>query len=183
MPDIYTRSGDDGSTSIVSGDRVSKSDARIAFYGALDEANCAVGFARVHVLDSGLDSALEFLQHRLFNCAACAFDSQPEGSAPRLGAADVAALEQTIDHYSASTGGFTGFMLPGCDEASARLHLARTAVRRAEREAVRVSVSEPVDPQVLAFLNRASDLLYVAARWVGAGSECAWRPDVERPSY
>jgi len=183
VSDIYTRSGDDGSTSIVGGDRVSKADARIAFYGALDEANCLVGYARVHVLDSGLDSALEFLQHRLFNCAACAFDSQPEGNAPRVDAADVAALEQTIDHYSSRTGGFSGFMLPGCDEASARLHLARTAVRRAEREAVRVSASDAVDPEVLAFLNRASDLLYVAARWVGAGSECAWRPDAGRPSY
>ena len=183
MSDIYTRSGDDGSTSIVGGDRVSKADARIEFYGALDEANCLVGYARVHVLDSGLDSALEFLQHRLFNCGACALGSKPTGGTPRVDAADVDALEQTIDHYSSRMGGFSGFVLPGCDEASARLHLARTAVRRAEREAVRVSASEPVAPQVLAFLNRASDLLYVAARWVGAGSECAWRPDTERPSY
>lgn len=183
MSDIYTRSGDDGTTSIVGGDRVSKADTRIAFYGALDEANCLVGFARVHVLDSGLDSALQFLQHRLFNCGACAFLSQPEGGTPRVDADDVAALEQTIDHYSARIGGFSGFALPGCDEASARLHLARTAVRRAEREAVRASASEPLDPDVLAFLNRASDLLYVAAQWLGAGSECAWRPDAPRPSY
>jgi cob(I)alamin adenosyltransferase len=182
MADIYTRSGDDGSTSIVGGARVSKSDLRIAFYGALDEANCAVGFARVRILDSGLDSALEFLQHRLFNCAACALSGKPAPDGPRVDAADVAVLENTIDHYAARTGGFDGFKLPGCDEASARLHLARTAVRRAEREAVRVSASEPVDPQVVAFLNRASDLLYVAARWMGAGSECTWRPDAARPS-
>jgi len=182
MSDIYTRTGDDGSTSIIGGKRVLKSDPHIAFYGALDEANCLVGFARVHVLDSGLDTALEFLQHRLFNCAACALGKPTSGS-PVVDAADVAALEATIDHYTRRTGGFSGFVLPGCDEASARLHLARTAVRRAEREAVTLNESDPVDAEVLAFLNRASDLLYVASRWVGAGSECAWRPDVQRPSY
>jgi len=183
MSDIYTRTGDTGSTSIVGGGRVLKSDPHIEFYGALDEANCLIGFARSHVLDSGLDSALEFLQHRLFNCGACALGPKPAPGAPRVDAADTAALEAAIDHYSDRVGGFEGFVLPGCDEASARLHLARTAVRRAEREAVRVSASEPVDPEALAFLNRTSDLLYVAARWIGAGSECAWRPDVEPPTY
>jgi cob(I)alamin adenosyltransferase len=181
MSDVYTRSGDDGSTSVVGGERVRKSDSRIAFYGALDQANGAIGFARVHVLDSGLDSVLEYLQHRLFSCAACALGGQPGGDGPRVDAGDVAALEAAIDHFSARVGGFTGFVLPGCDEASARLHLARTAMREAEREAVRVSADQPVDPQALAFLNRASDLLYVAARWIGLGSECAWRPDVQRP--
>lgn len=182
MSEIYTRSGDDGTTSVVGGGRVAKSDPRIAFYGALDEANCAIGFARVHVLDSALDSTLGFLQHRLFNCAACATTGQPSQSTPGVSAEDTAALEAVIDHYSARVGGFGGFVLPGCDEASARLHLARTAVRHAEREAVRLSATEHVDTDVLAFLNRASDLLYVAARWVGAGSECAWRPDIDRPS-
>jgi cob(I)alamin adenosyltransferase len=183
MSDIYTRKGDDGSTSLAGGGRVSKSDPRVAFYGALDEANCAIGFARVHVLDSALDTALEFLQHRLFNCAACALDPKPAPDTPRVSAADTAALEAAIDEYSKRAGGFKGFVLPGCDEASARLHLARTAVRRAEREAVRASESQPVDPEVLAFLNRAGDLLYAVARWTGAGSECAWRPDVEPPTY
>jgi len=183
MSDIYTRTGDTGSTSIVGGGRVLKSDPHVEFYGALDEANCLIGFARSHVLDSGLDSALEFLQHRLFNCAACALGPKPPSGSPQVDAADVAALEATIDHYGRRTGGFTGFVLPGCDEASARLHVARAAVRRAEREAVALNASDPVDPEVLAFLNRASDLLYVAARWVGAGSECPWHPDLQRPSY
>ncbi len=180
MFDIYTRTGDDGSTSLVGGARVPKSDDRIALYGALDEANCAIGFARVHVLDSGVDTVLEFLQQRLFNCAACVLGSRPAPELPRVDAADTAALEAAIDRYSGRVGGFQGFVLPGCDEASARLHLARAAMRRAEREAVRVSALEPVDPAVLAFLNRASDLLYAAARWSGAGSECAWRPDAKR---
>jgi cob(I)alamin adenosyltransferase len=183
MSDIYTRSGDDGSTSIVGGKRVSKSDPHVAFYGALDEANCAIGFARVHVLDSGLDAALEFLQQRLFNCAACALSPKPAPGAPRVDAADTATLEAAIDHYSDRVGGFKGFVLPGCDEDSTRLHLARTAVRRAEREAVALAATEPLDHEVLAFLNRASDLLYAGARWVGDGGECAWNPDLERPTY
>jgi cob(I)alamin adenosyltransferase len=183
MATIYTRTGDEGTTSLPDGTRIGKDDPRIAFYGALDEANCAIGFARIHVLDTALDSTLEFLQHRLFNCGACALGPKPAPGAPRVDAADTAALEAAIDHYSDRVGGFEGFVLPGCDEASARLHLARTAVRRAEREAVRVSASEPVDPEALAFLNRTSDLLYVAARWIGAGSECAWRADVEPPTY
>jgi cob(I)alamin adenosyltransferase len=127
MSDIYTRSGDDGSTSIVGGERVSKSDPRIAFYGALDEADCAVGSARVVIRESGVDSVLEFLQHRLFNCAACALVPVPAGAA-RVDVADIAALEAAIDRYSNATGGFTGFALPGCDEASARLHHARAAL-------------------------------------------------------
>jgi cob(I)alamin adenosyltransferase len=135
------------------------------------------------VLDSGLDATLEFLQHRLFNCGACAMGPASATGSPRVEAADTAALEAAIDHYTGRIGGLSGFVLPGCDEASARLHLARTAIRRAEREAVALAAADPVDAEVLAFLNRASDLLYVAARWVGAGSECAWRPDIERPSY
>lgn len=182
MSDIYTRTGDDGSTSIVGGERVPKSDLRVAFYGALDEANCAIGFARAAGLESGVDSAMEFLQHRLFNCAACALGTPPAGTA-RVQAADVGALEAAIDRYSKAVGGFAGFMLPGCDEASARLHLARTALRRAERAAVAVGGSEPVDPLVLAFLNRAGDLLYAAARWLCAGRERAWNADVDRPSW
>ena len=183
MSDIYTRTGDGGSTSIVGGKRVSKSDPHVAFYGALDEANCSIGFARVHVLDSGLDAALEFLQQRLFNCAACALGPKPAPGAPQVDAADTSALEMAIDHYTSRSGGFEGFVLPGCDEASARLHLARTAVRRAEREAVALAAVDPLDNEVLAFLNRASDLLYAAARWVGAGGECAWDPDLDRPTY
>jgi cob(I)alamin adenosyltransferase len=100
---------------------------------------------------------------------------------PAIVPEDVAALESAIDRFTDRLGGFRGFMLPGCDETSARLHVARTVVRRAERAAARLDSREPVDPQVLAFLNRASDLLYAAARFSGAGNECPWRPDAERP--
>jgi len=181
MATVYTRTGDDGTTSIVGGDRVRKDDPRIDFYGALDEANCHLGLARVSLLDSGLDTALGFIQHRLLNCGVCALGPAQPAGGPRVDAEDVASLEATIDHYTERMTGAWTFTLPGCDEGSARLHVARAVLRRAEREAVRLSATMPVDPQVLAFLNRASDLLYVAARHVGSGNECAWRPDAERP--
>jgi cob(I)alamin adenosyltransferase len=181
MTGIYTRTGDDGTTSSVGGARVRKDDPRIDFYGALDEANCHVGLARIDLVESGLDAALGFIQHRLFNCGACALGGTEVPTGPRVDAEDIASLEAVIDRYTARTGSPFGFSLPGCDEVSARLHVARAVMRRAEREAVRLSETEPVDPLVLAFLNRASDLLYVAAHYMGAGNECSWRPDAERP--
>jgi cob(I)alamin adenosyltransferase len=180
MP-IYTRRGDDGTTSLADGTRVPKDDATIEFVGTIDEANSHIGLARVHVANSDLDAVLAFIQHRLFNCATCLATDQPTQGSPKVDAADVAALEAAIDRYVEHAKGLAGFMLPGCDEASARLHVARTVVRRAERRAVTLSATSPVTPEVLAFLNRVSDLLYVAARYVGAGSECPWQPDAPRP--
>jgi cob(I)alamin adenosyltransferase len=181
MPKIYTRSGDGGRTSLPGGARVAKDDPHIELFGTLDEANCLIGLARVNVVDSNVDAVLGFLQHRLFNCSACLAAGQQQNDVPGITPEDVAALESAIDRFTDRLGGFVGFVLPGCDETSARLHVARTVVRRAERIAVRLSASEPVDPQVLAFLNRASDLLYAAARFSGAGNECEWRPDAVRP--
>ncbi len=179
MP-LYTRTGDDGTTSLADGSRVRKDDAAIELFGAIDEANSHIGLARVHVVDSDLDGVLEFIQHRLFNCAACVATEQPTQSTPSVDAEDVGALERAIDRYGERVH-FEGFMLPGCDEASARLHVARTVMRRAERRAVTYAAAAPVPPDVLAFINRASDMLYVAARYVGAGGECPWRPDEPRP--
>jgi cob(I)alamin adenosyltransferase len=181
MAKIYTRSGDAGETSLPDGGRVRKDDPRIELLGALDEANCLIGLARVNVVDSDVDALLEFLQHRLFNCAGCLAGGKPSGAMPSIAPEDVTALESAIDRFTDRLGGFHGFMLPGCDETSARLHVARAAVRRAERAAVRLDATAPIDDDVLRFLNRASDLLYAAARFTGAGNECAWRPDAERP--
>jgi len=174
MADIYTRTGDDGTTSLTGAGRVGKDDRRIELLGALDEANSLIGLARVDIVGSDVDNVLAFLQHRLLNCGAIVAGS----SAAPVSAEDVTALEAAIDRFTAKAGGFKGFVLPGCDEASARLHVARTAMRRAERAAVRAG---DVDAQVLAFLNRASDLLYVTARYSGAGNECSWNPDAPRP--
>jgi cob(I)alamin adenosyltransferase len=181
MAKVYTRTGDDGSTSLADGTRVRKDDPRVELFGAIDEANCLIGLARVNVVDSDIDHVLEFVQHRLFNCSACLATAQPTTQMPRVTPEDTAALEAAIDRYTDRMGGFRGFMLPGCDETSARLHVARSIMRRAERAAARLAGEQETDPDVLAFLNRASDLLYTAARFVGAGNECAWKPEAERP--
>ena len=180
MP-IYTRTGDDGTTSLADGSRVAKDTARIELFGTLDEATSHIGLARVHVADSDLDEVLSFLQHRLLNCSACLASVEPAQGVPRIETADVEALERATDRYAKRVSGLTGFMLPGCDEPSARLHVARTVMRRAERRAVSLARSEPVPPEVLAFLNRAGDFLYIAARYAGGGGECPWHPDQPRP--
>jgi cob(I)alamin adenosyltransferase len=171
--DIYTRAGDDGTTSLPGGARVPKTDPRIEAFGALDEANSHIGLARLDVVDSELDRVLGFVQQRLFNCAASL-----GGAAVSVDADDVAALERSIDRYTARLGGFDGFVLPGADESAARLHVARTVLRRAERAVV---AAGSASADVLAFINRASDLLYVAARFSAGGSESRWDADAPRP--
>ena len=161
--------------------RVRKDDPLIELFGALDEANCLIGLARVNVADSDVDAVLAFLQHRLFNCASCIATGKLSGDMPSISPDDVAALESAIDRFTERMGGFRGFMLPGCDETSARLHVARAVMRRAERAAAGLTAAHAPDADVLAFLNRASDLLYAAARFSGAGNECAWRPEATRP--
>jgi cob(I)alamin adenosyltransferase len=171
--DIYTRTGDGGTTSLPKGTRVPKTDPVIEAFGALDEANCHIGLARLDLVDSELDRTLGFLQQRLFNCAAAL-----GGSAVGVDAEDVAALEHAIDRYTARLGGFDGFVLPGSDESSARLHVARAVLRRAERAVVAAGVG---DAQVHAFINRASDFLYVAARFSAGGADSAWDAEAPRP--
>lgn len=173
MASIYTRRGDDGTTSLAGGERTRKDDPRIELLGALDEANSLIGLARVDVVDSDVDDVLEFVQHRLLNCGAVCAGS----TAAPLSEDDIAALEHAIDRFTAKAGGFEGFVLPGCDEASARLHVARAVMRRTERAAVTANA----DQLVLTFLNRASDLIYVTARYSGAGNECRWDPELKRP--
>lgn len=173
MGDIYTRTGDDGTTSWPGRGRVGKDDRLIEAVGALDEANSHLSLARIDIVDSELDAALSFVQQRLFNCAAAL-----GGAAVSVDGEDVAALERAIDRFSARSGGFTGFVLPGCDEASARLHVARTVLRRAERALVATAAASP---QVLAFVNRASDLVYAAARYTCGSGETRWDAEAPRP--
>jgi cob(I)alamin adenosyltransferase len=177
MARIYTREGDDGSTSLIGGGRAPKSGSRFDLLGDLDEANTLIGLARADVVDSGADVVLAFLQQRLLNVGALVAGADGVG----IDADDVTALEDAIDRLSAKTGGFQGFVLPGGDEASARLQVARAVVRRAERAAVRVSSATPLPAPVLAFLNRAGDLLYAAARYVASGNERHWDPEAPRP--
>ena len=181
MGSIYTRGGDDGTTSLADGVRVSKDDPRVEAFGAIDEANCHIGLARAAVVNSDLVDILAFMQQRLYNCTACLASPKGLSSPPRISEQDVAALEAACDRLGERLPPLTGFVIPGCDEAGARLHIARAVMRRAERAVVTLSHVEPVDPTILAFLNRASDLLFMAARYEGAGNECHWDPEAPNP--
>ncbi|MDO8987795.1 MAG: cob(I)yrinic acid a,c-diamide adenosyltransferase [Coriobacteriia bacterium] len=183
---LYTRGGDFGQTSLVGGSRVAKNSVRVEAYGSMDEANSAIGLARAALdlsmaEETDLDRMLDFAQHRLFNCSsalATPTDSRTE-STPRISAEDVTKLENQIDQLTAATSALGGFVLPGGCEQSARLHVARTVARRAERRVLDLANAEPVDEHVLAFINRLSDLLFAAARYVN-GVNCDgdvyWNP-------
>lgn len=171
---IYTRTGDDGSTGLGDGSRVGKDDARVAAFGTVDEANSALGVLLAVPLPTDVQALLTRLQHQLF-------DLGGELCIPGHAAitdADVTALEQQLDHYNADLPTLKEFILPAGGEAAARCHLARTVVRRAERETVALSRVETVRPQALHYLNRLSDLLFVLARVLaranGAG-EVLWQ--------
>lgn len=175
---IYTRHGDEGETSLADGSRVSKNSVRVTAYGTLDEANAAVGLARttLDVLvedDRSLDEILDFVQHRLFNCSSNT--ATPTGSVgattPRITPEDVAVLERAIDRFM-SEADLNGFVLPfGCESAS-RLHVARTVTRRAERALLDLADEDAIDTDVLAFVNRLSDLLFAAAVFANERGGC-----------
>lgn len=184
---IYTRGGDHGETSLVGGSRVAKNSVRVEAYGSVDEANAAIGLVRAKLEvaagdEADLDRVLDFVQHRLFNCSSrlATPPSVITDHTPAVSAEDVAALEDEIDRLSALTGDLTHFVLPGGCEDSARLHVARTVVRRAERRILDLADIEPVDEHVLAFVNRLSDLLFAAARYankVYQGGDVHWDPE------
>ena len=178
MSSIYTGRGDDGTSSLADGRRLAKDHPRFELLGCLDETNSLIGAARHPIIDNEIDAMLEFLQHRLLNCGVMAAGAD-EG--PRVTDDDVRVLEAAIDRLTARSAGFEGFILPGGDDTSAPLHVARASMRRAERAASRVMAIEDLDTALMAFLNRAGDLLYAAARSVGAGNDIPWRPDAEPP--
>ena len=179
---IYTRTGDGGSAGLVDGSRVSKSSLRMAAIGEVDEANAAIGVA-IAALGRG-ETALQLLriQNDLFDLGAdVATPGETEG-ALRIVASQVARLEIEIDEMNATLEPLTSFILPGGSPAVAALHLARAIVRRAERAAVALSEAESLNPQLLAYLNRLSDHLFVAARFVaaGQGGDVLWQPGATR---
>jgi len=180
---IYTRTGDAGETGLIGGRRVAKDDLRVEAYGALDELNSSVGAARafLHGTTSRaeLDEALDQIQRDLFALSAEIAAPGKEGTGPRIGAAEVEALEQLIDRFDAALPELRVFILPGGAPAGALLHVARTVARRAERRAVTLARRESLNPEVLRYLNRLADLLFVLARTVNAragGGEAEWRP-------
>lgn len=181
---IYTRGGDTGETSLGDGARVPKHAVRVAAYGTVDEANAAIGIARLHV-DPAADKMLDRIQNDLFDLGAdlCTpEDGRRAGGALRIVAAQVERLEREIDAMNAALRPLDSFILPGGTPAAAFLHLARTVTRRAERLVSELASSEPVNPQALKYLNRLSDHLFVLGRRLNDNGACdvLWRPGANR---
>ncbi len=169
---IYTRTGDDGTTALASGERRAKYDLRVETYGTVDEANSVIGMARIHTAgaNSQLDDMLARIQNDMFDLGADlanpARDEDLEYEPLRIVASQVTRLEADIDALNANIDPLRSFVLPGGSPASAALHLARTVVRRAERLAVELAgrSEERVSAEAVKYLNRLSDFLFVAAR-------------------
>ena len=180
---IYTRTGDDGSTALGSGERRPKYDLRIEAYGTVDEVNAALGMARIHTpMDAQLDAMLARIQNDLFDLGA---DLCLPGTARlRIAESQVTRLEGEIDALNAALKPLQSFVLPGGTPAAASLHLARTICRRAERLMVALAdkPGEEVSPVAVKYVNRLSDFLFVAARHAnqqGAG-DVLWVPGQNR---
>ena len=179
---IYTRTGDGGSAGLVDGSRVAKSSARMTAIGEVDEANAAIGLAISELQRGELRDRLLTIQNDLFDLGAdVATPGEIEG-ALRITAPQVERLEREIDAMNESLAPLTSFILPSGPRSVAALHVARAVVRRAERAAVALHEAEPLNPQLLAFLNRLSDHLFVAARFVAAseGGDVLWQPGASR---
>jgi cob(I)alamin adenosyltransferase len=186
---IYTRTGDDGTTALGTGERRKKYDLRISAYGTLDEVNAALGIARLHTADdAALDAALSRVQNDLFDVGAdlCTPGKGrgPGGARLTVTVAQVTWLESEIDRLNAEIAPLTSFILPGGSPAAAYLHLARTVCRRAERLIAELldKADESVTPEVLKYVNRLSDYLFVAARHANdkGTRDVLWKPGQNR---
>src|SRR5246500_4274870 len=180
---IYTRTGDDGTTALGSGERRPKYDLRITAYGTVDETNAAIGVVRVHLKDAAeMDAMLGRIQNDLFDLGADLAVPQRDGKAERLRvlASQVERLERDIDTLNEKLAPLTSFVLPGGTAAAAYLHLARTICRRAERMMVELAArpDEPVGEAAISYMNRLLDFLFVASRVAnGNGSaDVLWVP-------
>ncbi len=181
MPKIYTKTGDAGETGLLGGGRVPKDELRVDAYGTVDELNAAVGWARSQGRDPEIDRHLARVQEELFSVGAELATSHGAGAraAPPLGEGPARALEGAIDAWQAELPPLRSFLLPGGASPGAALHLARCVCRRAERRAVKLHRQAALDPQLLVYLNRLSDFLFVAARVANhrAGvTETLWAP-------
>jgi cob(I)alamin adenosyltransferase len=174
---IYTGGGDRGETSLGDGSRVPKLDCRIAAFGAVDELNSHVGLALAADLPAELRETLRRVQNELFDLGADL--SVPFGVADRLRISEdhIERLEQDCDRFNAELSELKSFVLPGGSEAAARLHVARSVCRRAEREALAAAEELDISRLALVYLNRLSDLLFILARTANAGGEePLWKP-------
>lgn len=192
---IYTRTGDAGSTRLSDNTLVAKTDLRVEAYGAVDEANSVLGLVLAHGVEEPLRSTLEAIQNELFDLGADLSNPvvpDPQWPPLRIAQASIDRLERWCDEYTAGLGDLTSFILPGGTVAGSYLHLARTVTRRAERAAWRAaesfglasedeSTTGGVNPLAITYLNRLSDLLFIASRFVnGPEAEVLWVPGKDR---
>lgn len=166
---IYTRTGDEGETGLFGGGRVPKSHVRVEAYGVVDELNATLGLAVASVADGEIGTHLTRIQQDLFNLGSSlatpgAEDGTSRPATPPLPLGRIAEMEGWIDEATAEMPPLRAFILPGGNQGAATLHLARTVCRRAERAVVRLSQEAGVDPEILRYLNRLSDLLFAYAR-------------------
>ena len=179
---IYTRGGDRGETSLGDGSRASKLDCRIGAFGTVDELNAAIGVVLAGDLGAEARTVLERVQNELFDVGADL--SVPYGVGDgrlRVTQDQIDALEQDCDRFNADLPQLKSFVLPGGTESAARLHVARTVCRRAERDTLTASKEVELNPLVLVYLNRLSDLLFILARAANAGrEEILWKPGESR---
>ena len=183
---IYTRGGDRGETSLGDGTRVAKRSLRVEAYGTVDEANAAIGLARLHTAgDPETDAMLALIQNDLFDLGAdlCTpEEGRRAAGALRIVAAQVARLEAEIDRMNAELQPLNSFILPGGSAAAAHLHLARTVARRAERIVCALAAAETVNPEAVKYLNRLSDHLFVLGRRLNdnGSRDVLWQPGLTR---
>lgn len=178
---LYTKRGDDGHTDLIGGVRVSKNHLRVSAYGAVDELNATIGLALADCEIDEVNRVLITVQCRLFDLGAdLATPSPDKVPSSRLHADHVAELEQQIDSASGQVDPLRNFILPGGTTLAARLHVARTVCRRAERDVVAIAEPETLDPLATVYLNRLADLLFALARLANAKAGVAdvpWLPD------
>ena len=182
---IYTRTGDDGTTGLVRGPRRPKYDLRVEAYGTVDEANAAIGMARLHTASMPkVDMLLSRIQNDLFDVGSDlatpgADDPAAQYPSLRVRPVQTETLEKQIDHYNADLAPLNSFVLPGGTPLAAALHVARTVTRRAERITVELAAAEPdTNPEAVKYLNRLSDLLFVLSRVANANGarDVLWVP-------
>ena len=181
---IYTKTGDGGTTALFGGGRVPKSHPRVAAYGSVDELNSALGWSIAVVSDASIRERLSRIQHDLFAIGADLARPAPEGrprpEVPDLPLQRIREMEAWMDDADGELEPLRDFILPGGTPGAAALHLSRTVCRRAERDVVGLAEGEPVDPGVVRYLNRLSDLLFVLARVENARAgtpDVVWRKD------
>jgi cob(I)alamin adenosyltransferase len=182
---IYTRTGDEGKTSLGDGSRLPKFHLRVTAYGSIDEANSVIGIVNLHVQDAEVLLLLKHIQNDLFDVGADLCRPEKAGAEKpslRITEEQVTWLEKQIDKLNADLEPLTSFVLPGGSAASAYMHLARTVTRRAERDVARLYAEEPVNAAVLRYVNRLSDLLFVLARFLNdkGKQDVRWQPGLHR---